>query len=118
MVAELLGIPSVSIAKKLALEGSIATLDREIEGGIEIIQANLPLAISCSEGISEPKIPNMRGIMSARSKPLLVIEPIEGPDFTHVLRYEAPAQRGKVKLVEAGDAEKLIELLHSQAKVI
>ncbi len=118
MVAELLGIPSVSIAKKLALEGNIATLDREIEGGIEIIQANLPLAISCSEGISEPKIPNMRGIMSARSKPLLVIEPIEGPDFTHVLRYEAPAQRGKVKLVEAGDAEKLIELLHSQAKVI
>ena len=118
MVAELLHIPSVSIAKKLDLDGTVASIDREIEGGKEVIQANLPLAISCSEGISQPKIPNMRGIMAARTKPLQVIEAFAAPDYTSILHYESPAPRGKVQLVESGNAEKLIELLHSQAKVI
>ena len=118
MVAELLSIPSVSIVKKLELNGNEATLDREIEGGIEIIQATLPLAISCSEGIAEPKIPNMRGIMSARTKPLLVIEPYKAAVFTKILHFESPMSRGQVQLVNSSEPSKLIELLHSQAKVI
>ncbi len=118
MVAELLNIPSVSIVKKLELNGTELTLDREIEGGKEVIQASLPLAVSCSEGIAEPKIPNMRGIMSARTKPLLVVEPFAATGYTKVLNYESPAPRGKVKIVDSADPSQLIDLLHTQAKVI
>lgn len=118
MVAELLNIPSVSICKKLEIDGSNASLEREIEGGKEIISCPLPLCVSASEGMAEPKIPNMRGIMSARTKPLEVIEPIEVAENIKFLSYELPKPRGQVKLIDAAEAGKLIELLHTEAKVI
>ncbi|MXV50532.1 electron transfer flavoprotein beta subunit/FixA family protein [Pedobacter sp. HMF7647] len=118
MIGELLDIPSVSIIKKLDVDGSNATLEREIEGGKEILSVPTPLVASCAEGVAEPKIPNMRGIMSARTKPLQVIEPTAVDALTVVKNYETPAPRGAVKMLQDTDAEKLVELLHSEARVI
>ena len=74
MIGELMDIPSISIIKKLEFNGEETRLEREIEGGKEVLKVSLPLVASCAEGVAEPKIPNMRGIMSARTKPLEVIE--------------------------------------------
>jgi electron transfer flavoprotein beta subunit len=118
MLGELLDMPSVSIIKKLDLDGDKATVEREIEGGKEVLTIPLPFVAGCAEGVAEPKIPNMRGIMSARTKPLAVIEPVEVKTFSEVLSYETPAPRGQVKLVSVDDTAKLVELLHTEAKVI
>jgi len=118
MLGELLDIPSVSIIKKLAVDGANATVEREIEGGKEVISIPFPFVAGTAEGVAEWKIPNMRGIMSARTKPLTVVEPIEVKSLSKIIKFETPAPRGTVKLVDAGDAEKLVELLHSEAKVI
>src|SRR3990172_4846526 len=75
MIAEFLGIPSVSVATKLDINGTTATLEREIDGGKEVVETKLPFVAGAQKGMSEPRIPNMRGIMTARSKPLVVVEP-------------------------------------------
>jgi electron transfer flavoprotein beta subunit len=118
MLGELLDIPSVSIIKKLDIDGDKATVEREIEGGKEILTIPLPFVAGAAEGVAEPKIPNMRGIMSARTKPLTVVEPVEVKTNSEIISYETPAPRGQVKLVATDDAAKLIELLHTEAKVI
>jgi electron transfer flavoprotein beta subunit len=118
MIGEFLDIPSVSIIKKLDYDGSTATIEREIEGGKEVITISGKFVASCSEGTAEPKIPNMRGIMSARTKPLVTIEAKDIEVVTKVQEFETPAPRGAVKLVPAEEAEKLIDLLHQEAKVI
>ncbi|MBE9602526.1 electron transfer flavoprotein subunit beta/FixA family protein [Pedobacter sp. MC2016-24] len=118
MVGEFLDIPSISIIKKLDFDGTTATIDREIEGGKEIITVTGKFIASCAEGTAEPKIPNMRGIMSARTKPLQVVEAKEIAQLSSVQQFETPAPRGAVKLIPAEDAAKLIDLLHQEAKVI
>jgi electron transfer flavoprotein beta subunit len=118
MVGEFLNIPSVSIIKKLELNENTATIQREIEGGKEMLTVSLPLVASCAEGVAEPKIPNMRGIMSARTKPLQVIEAKDLEKISEYKSFETPAPRGAVTMVEADQAEKLVSLLHTQAKVI
>ncbi|UKT65661.1 electron transfer flavoprotein subunit beta/FixA family protein [Pedobacter mucosus] len=118
MIGEFLDIPSISIIKKLEINGDAATIEREIEGGKEVLTVNGQFVASCAEGVAEPKIPNMRGIMSARSKPLVVIDAVEIEAVSKVSKYETPAPRGNVKLVQADQSEQLISLLHSEAKVI
>lgn len=118
MVGEFLDIPSVSIIKKLDIDGDNATIEREIEGGKEILTVSGRFVASCAEGVAEPKIPNMRGIMSARTKPLSVADAVDAEEVTKVTRYETPAPRGTVKLIPADQTEELISLLHSEAKVI
>ncbi|MES2826829.1 MAG: electron transfer flavoprotein subunit beta/FixA family protein [Bacteroidota bacterium] len=118
MVGEFLDIPSISIIKKLDYDGATATIDREIEGGKEILSVTGKFIASCAEGTAEPKIPNMRGIMSARTKPLEVLEAKEIATLTAVKKFETPPARGTVKLVPAEDPTKLIDLLHQEAKVI
>ena len=118
MIGEMLGIPSVAIAKTINVENGKAIIEREIEGGKEIIECVLPLVVGCSESVAVPRIPNMRGIMSARTKPLVVVEPVAADDFTKVIGYDKPAQRSNVKLVDPADPGKLLELLHTEKKVI
>jgi electron transfer flavoprotein beta subunit len=118
MVGELLDIPSVTIVKSLKVEGANAILDREIEGGKEVISCPMPLVASASEGMAEPRIPNMRGIMSARTKPLSVIDAIDVPKLSEVKSYDKPRPRGQVTLVPNDNIEKLVDLLHTEAKVI
>lgn len=118
MVGELLDLPAVSIVKTMTIEGNSATLEREIEGGKEVIACPLPLVVSATEGMAEPRIPNMRGIMSARTKPLSVVEPIDVPVLQQVVQFEKPAARSQVKLVQAEEVNQLVQLLHNEAKVI
>lgn len=117
-VGELLGIPSVATAKKIDISDNTATIEREIEGGKEILSFPFPFIAGTAEGVAEPRIPNMRGIMSARTKPLTAIDPIDVPLLSKVIKYETPEPRGAVTLVEANDVEKLVDLLHNKARVI
>jgi len=118
MLGELLDLPSVSIIKKLDIDGDNVTVEREIEGGKEVLTIPLPIVAGAAEGVAEPKIPNMRGIMSARTKPLTVIDPVEVKTLSEIISYETPAPRGQVKLVAADDTAKLVDLLHDEARVI
>ena len=118
MLGELLDLPSVSIVKKIEIEGNSAIVEREIEGGKEVLTVPLPLVAGCAEGVTEPKIPNMRGIMSARTKPLNVVEAVSVETNALIVGYETPAPRGQVKLVAADDTDQLVGLLHSEARVI
>ncbi|MEM8895566.1 MAG: electron transfer flavoprotein subunit beta/FixA family protein, partial [Bacteroidota bacterium] len=90
MVGEMLGMPSLSPVMKLDIEGTTAKMQREIEGGKETVEAELPLVLGCQEPIAEWKIPNMRGIMSARTKPLNVVEPADDTVKTAVEVFELP----------------------------
>ncbi|WP_342327838.1 electron transfer flavoprotein subunit beta/FixA family protein [Pedobacter sp. FW305-3-2-15-E-R2A2] len=118
MVGEFLDIPSISIIKKLDYDGTTATIEREIEGGKEVVSVSGKFIASCAEGTAVATIPNMRGIMSARSKPLQVVEAKEIAQISKVQQFDTPPPRGAVKLVPADETEKLIGLLHSEAKVI
>ena len=118
IVGEMLGLPSISPVMKLAIDGSTAKITREIEGGHEELEAGLPLVLGCQEPIAEWKIPNMRGIMSARTKPLKVVEPTGKDTLTHISNYELPPARGACKMIPASEAETLIKLLRTEAKVI
>ncbi|MBE7175054.1 MAG: electron transfer flavoprotein subunit beta/FixA family protein [Mucilaginibacter polytrichastri] len=118
MLGEMLDIPSVSIIKKLDVNGQEVTVEREIEGGKEVLTIPLPVVAGTAEGVAEWKIPNMRGIMSARTKPLDVVEAKALETSEKYLKYETPAPRGQVKLVSADEVGSLIELLHNEAKVI
>lgn len=118
MIAELLDQPYVSLATKLDISGDTATLHREIEGGEEKLQASLPLVVSCQKGMAEQRIPNMKGIMGARTKPLAVQSPVAVGALTSVVAFEMPPAKSGVKLVSADAPEELIRLLHEEAKVI
>jgi electron transfer flavoprotein beta subunit len=118
MVAELLDTPYISLATKLDVVGSTATITREIEGGEEVAEAQLPLVISCQKGMAEQRIPNMKGIMGARTKPLAVKEPVAVEALTSIARFELPAAKAGVRLVSSDNVEELVRLLHEEAKVI
>ena len=117
-VGELLDLPSVSTAKRVDIGDGKATVEREIEGGKEVLSVPLPLVIGTAEGVAEPRIPNMRGIMGARTKPLEVIQPVPVPELAHIVSYESPEPRSSVTLVDAGEVEKLVDLLHNKVRVI
>lgn len=118
MIAELLDMPYVSLATKFELTASTATVSREIEGGEEVCEVNLPVVISCQKGVAEQRIPNMRGIMAARTKPLKVVEPAAIDTLTTVVSYELPPAKAGVKLVAADNVAELARLLHEEAKAI
>ncbi|MFZ9045419.1 MAG: electron transfer flavoprotein subunit beta/FixA family protein [Cyclobacteriaceae bacterium] len=118
MVAEMLGMPSVSPVMTLDIEGTTAKLSREIEGGKEYMEIDLPFVAGCQEPIAEWKIPNMRGIMSARSKPLVIKDPVSDETRTRVATFELPAQKGEVKMIDTENIEELVSLLKNEAKVI
>lgn len=118
IIAELLQLPYISLATKFELTDGKATVTREIEGGEEVTEAALPIVVSCQKGVAEQRIPNMRGIMSARTKPLKVVEPVATDTLTEVQSFELPAPKEGVKMIPADQAEELVRLLHEEAKVI
>jgi electron transfer flavoprotein beta subunit len=118
MVAELLDLPYISLATKFELGGSKATVTREIEGGEEVCEVNLPVVVSCQKGVAEQRIPNMRGIMAARTKPLKAIEPTATDALTGISSFELPPAKAGVKLVSPDNVEELVRLLKEEAKVI
>ena len=118
MLAELLGLPYVALATSFKLNGATATVQREIEGGEETVEVNLPVVVSCQKGMAEARIPNMRGIMAARTKPLKVVEPIVVETQTEVSEFVLPRAKAGVKLVSPDNVEELVKLLHEEARVI
>jgi electron transfer flavoprotein beta subunit len=118
MVAELLDMPFVSLAAKFEVAGNKATITREIEGGEEINEVELPVVVSAQKGMAEQRIPNMRGIMAARTKPLKVVEPTVVEALTNVTSFGLPPAKAGVKLVAADNVEELVRLLHEEAKAI
>ena len=121
MLGALLDYNFVTNCVALDIEGEDAKASREIDGGIEIISCKLPIIIGAQKGLVEEKdliIPNMRGIMQARQKPLKVFEPSEDEIKSSILKFEKPIPKGEVKLVPADDIDQLIDLLHNEANVI
>lgn len=118
MVAELLDTPYVSLATKFELNGTTATVTREIEGGEEVAELALPAVVSCQKGVAEQRIPNMRGIMAARTKPLKVVEPAATETLTSIVSFELPPAKAGVKLVSPDNVGELVRLLHEEAKAI
>ncbi len=118
MIAEFLEVPYISYATNLEMEGNTATVARDIEGGSEIAELQTPFVLSAAKGLAEQRIPNMRGIMMAKRKPLKVIAPVEAEDLSIVVSYELPPAKSAVKLVDPEDMDELVRLLHEDAKVI
>ena len=121
MLAGLLGYNFVNSCIELTVDGTNAKAAREIDGGKEIVSTSLPLIIGGQKGLVEEKdlrIPNMRGIMTARTKVLTVLEPVAANAETKAVKFEKPAPKSAVKLFSADDLDSLVSALHNEAKVI
>lgn len=118
MLAEMLDMPFVSLATKLEIDGTSATIERDIAGGTEVLSGSTPLVISCAKGMAEQRIPNMRGIMAARTKPLEVKEAAACDDLTSFVKFELPEDDKECKYIDPENMDELVSLLHNEAKVI
>jgi electron transfer flavoprotein beta subunit len=121
MLAGILDYHFLNACTGITVEGNTAKGIREIDGGKETVEATLPLVIGGQKGLVEEKdlrIPNMRGIMNARTKPLTVVAPVAVNDVTVAINFEKPAPKSAVKLVSADNLDELINLLHNEAKII
>ena len=121
MVSGLLGYNFVTNCMALEIDGNSVKASREIDEGIESVSCQLPVVIGAQKGLVEEKdliIPNMRGIMQARQKSLSVIPPVEGEIRSSISKFEKPAPKEAVKMVDADQIDQLIDLLHNEAKVI
>ncbi len=112
MVAEHLSMPFVSFATKMDLiDEEHAVLHREMDGGDEVVESPLPMVVSCQKGISEWRIPNMRGIMAARKKPLSVVSPQEVDEYISTAKFEYPPAKGACTYFQAEETDKLVDAL-------
>jgi electron transfer flavoprotein beta subunit len=119
MLAEFLDIPSVSAVSAFDFNSEIITLKREIDGGKETINISCPFVAIVQKGICiNPRIPAMRGIMMARSKPIIVVAPIQIDALVEAISFEVPPSKGDCIMVDSEDTDKLIDLLHREAKVL
>lgn len=118
MIAESLDFPLISLATKLDVSGSTLTLEREIAGGVEVVEVPTPVVVSCAKGMAEQRIPNMRGIMAARTKPLKVVPPVAVDALTSFVSYEMPQAKSACKMIDPSNMDELVTLLHNEAKVI
>ena len=121
MLSALVNYNFVNSCTELTIDGSHVKAAREIDGGKEMISTSLPILVGGQKGIVEEKdlrIPNMRGIMTARTKVLTVLEPVAATAETKVVKFEKPAPKSAVKMISAEHLDELISLLHNEAKVI
>ncbi|MEE4255628.1 MAG: electron transfer flavoprotein subunit beta/FixA family protein [Bacteroidales bacterium] len=119
MLAEFLDMPSVSSVSKLDIDGGEIKLNREIDGGSEVLATEVPFVAVVQKGIAlEPRIPSMRGIMMARKKPLNVVPGAGEAALTDFVSYEMPPAKAACKMVDAENVKELVDLLHNEAKVI
>lgn len=121
MLAAMLNFNFVNSCINLDVNGNSAKAIREIDGGKETLSTALPLVIGGQKGLVEEKdlrIPNMRGIMTARTKVITVFEPSVSSTATKAVSFEKPAPKSAVKLVSADNLDELVNLLHNEAKVI
>lgn len=118
MVAGLTDFPFISFASKLEMNGDAFTVTREIEGGTEVVEVQTPFVLSAAKGLAEQRIPNMKGIMSSKTKPLNVMPPVDSPTLVSYTKFETPSAKSAVKLIAPDQMDELVRLLHEEAKVI
>jgi electron transfer flavoprotein beta subunit len=118
MLAELLDMNYLGFVSDIKVDGNNVTVLREIDGGDETDSCVLPLVISCQKGVAEARIPNMRGIMAARTKPLKVVAPAAITSVSNIVSFEMPPAKTGVKMIAADNMDELVSLLHNEAKVI
>ncbi len=118
MIAGLLDLPFISHASHLSFNGDAAVVTRDIEGGTEEVEVTGPFVISAAKGMAEQRIPNMKGIMSAKTKPLQVVAPIASEGLAMHTQFTVPPAKTAVKMVAPDQMEELVRLLHEEAKVI
>jgi electron transfer flavoprotein beta subunit len=121
MTAAILDYNFVNASIGIEIEGNTATVSREIDGGKEVLSMNLPIVVAGQKGVVEEKdlrIPNMRGIMMARKKPLQVVEAVDFDNTTASVSFEKPEEKSACKMIDADNIDELINLLHNEAKVI
>jgi len=118
MVAELLDLPAVMLVSKLEVEGGVATAKREIEGGTETVEVKLPCVIGATKDLAEARIPNMKGIMGARTKPLAVVPATATDKLTSIAAYALPDKAKQIKMIDKDNVAELVRLLHEEAKVL
>ena len=119
MLSEFLGLPSVSSVSKLEIEGDQVKVNREIPGGYEVVEPEVPFVAIVQKGIAkEPRIPSMRGIMMARKKPLKVVAATGAEALTAFTSYEPPQPKAACKMIDADNVEELVDLLHNEARII
>ena len=118
MVAEYLDLPYVSYGTHLEMDGSTAKITRDIEGGSEVSSVVTPLVISAAKGMAQQRIPNMRGIMMAKRKPLNVVPAVGAEDLAVTVAYALPAGKSSVKMIDPENMDELVRLLQEEAKVL
>lgn len=120
LTAEFMGLPSISVVVELTIEGNNVTAEREIEGGKEIVTSTLPVIICAQKGLNNPRYPNLKGIMQAKTKPIEEKQPTFTENKTEVLSMKLPAVKGKGKILgtDASVVPELVRLLKDEAKVI
>jgi len=118
IIGGLMDLPFVSLATKLDLAGNKATIEYDIDSGSEVVECDLPMVISCAKGMAEQRIPNMRGIMAARTKPLTVVEASGSTPLTSIKSFALNPGRTTCKMISEDNLDELVNLLHTEAKVI
>lgn len=118
MVAELMDMPYVALAHKIDVAGNTATIEREVTGGVEVLEVATPFVISAAKGMAEQRIPNMRGIMAARTKPLATIAAADAQASTTLKSYTLPPAKSGCKYITPENAGDLIKMLHEEAKAL
>jgi len=118
MISEILDVPYLSYASHMDIVNNEATVTCDIEGGVEVVKTSTPFVVSAAKGLAEQRIPNMRGIMMAKRKPLNVIPAIDSTDKESISSYTIPEGKTGVKLVDPENMDELVRLLHEEAKAI
>lgn len=120
LTAEFMGLPSINVVVELTIDGNNVTAEREIEGGKEIVTASLPVVICAQKGLNNPRYPNLKGIMQAKSKPIEERQPTYTENKSEVISMKMPKSKSKGKIVgtDASAAAVLVKLLREEAKVI
>ncbi|MEI6574824.1 MAG: electron transfer flavoprotein subunit beta/FixA family protein [Bacteroidota bacterium] len=117
MLAELLDIPSLGAVSGLNINGSDVVVDRDIDGGKEVMNVQLPVLLVVQKGIAkDARIPSMRGIMTARTKPLVVKEATACEVYTEILSFDLPQAKAKCKMIDAENLPELVRVMHEEFK--
>ena len=117
-IAGYLSVPFISYASAMEHDGTTATVTRDIEGGVEVAEVQGKFVISAAKGLAEQRIPNMRGIMMAKKKPLEVVEPSSTEAHVTIAEYSLPQEKSGVKMIDPENMDELVRLLQEEAKVI
>lgn len=118
LLGELLQWPSVNVCTQIDVQDGKAIFERDIDGGRQSVNSNLPVVASAQKDLCEPRIPNMKGIMAARTKPLTVVDPVGSESYSTYSLFESPAAKQAVRLIDANNAGQLIDILRNEAKII